>query len=115
MKTDSLELGVMGDCVVYVLSTMLHAPLVAATALLSARGISVVVIDTLGERAMDEIGGSTSAAGLAWRMRMLERTTLLDRLAALGCPVVPWRGAITVDEVLRQHQRRQQLPRVRSR
>ena len=115
MTADSLELGVTGDCIVYVLSTMLHAPLVAATALLSARGVSVVVIDTLGERAMDEIGGPTSAAGLAWRMRMLERSSLLDRLAALGCPVVTWRGPGTVDEVLRQQQRRQQLPRVRSR
>ncbi|HXH80495.1 DUF58 domain-containing protein [Nocardioides sp.] len=115
MTADSLELGVTGDCIVYVLSTMLHAPLVAATALLSARGVSVVVIDTLGERAMDEIGGPTSAAGLAWRMRILERSSLLDRLAALGCPVVTWRGPGTVDEVLRQQQQRQQLPRVRNR
>lgn len=115
MRTDTLELGVTGDSVVYVLSTMLHAPLVAATALLSARGIGVVVIDTLGERAVEEMGGRTSATGLAWRMRMLERSAMLERLSALGCPVVPWRGPGTVDEVLRQQQRRQQLPRVRTR
>jgi len=115
MKNETLELGVRGGCVVYVLSTMLHPPLVTATALLSARGVSVVVIDTLGERPIEEMGGRTSATGLAWRMRMLERAAMLERLAALGCPVVPWQGPGTVDVVLRQQSRRRQLPQVRTR
>ncbi|UUZ58175.1 DUF58 domain-containing protein [Nocardioides sp. B-3] len=84
-----LELGVTGGSVVYVLSTMLHGPIVNASALLSARGVSVVVIDTLGERSLEELGGPTSPAGLAWRMRMIERADLLQRLAAIGCPIVP--------------------------
>jgi len=111
----TLELGVTGGCVVYVLSTMLHAPIVNASALLWARGVSVVVIDTLGERSLDELGGRTSPAGLAWRMRMVERANLLQRLAALGCPIVPWRGRGTVDQVLRQQSRRGQVPQVRAR
>ena len=49
-----------------------------------------------------------SPAGLAWRMRLVERDNLLHRLAALGCPVVPWRGRGTVDDVLRQQARRGQ-------
>ncbi|PUA82012.1 DUF58 domain-containing protein [Nocardioides currus] len=110
-----LELGVTGGCVVYVLSTMLHAPVVTACATLSARGVPVVVIDTLGERSSAEMGGATSPTGLAWRMRMIERATLLQQLAALGCPIVTWRGAGTVDEVLRQLSRRGQVPQVRSR
>ncbi|WP_310526454.1 DUF58 domain-containing protein [Nocardioides sp.] len=112
---ETLELGVTGGCVVYVLSTMLHAPVVNATALLSARGVAVVVIDTLVARDLDELGGPTSAAGLAWRMRMLERDLMLERLASLGCPIVPWRGPGTVDVVLRQQARRGQVPRVRAR
>lgn len=115
VSDQTLELGVTGGSVVYVLSTMLHAPIVNATALLSARGVSVVVIDTLGERSLDELGGPASPAGLAWRMRMLERADLLQRLAAIGCPIVPWRGRGTVDEVLRQQARRGQVPQVRAR
>ena len=37
------------------------------------------------------------------------------RLAALGCPVVAWRGPGTLDDVLRRLARRAQLPRVRVR
>jgi hypothetical protein len=115
VSDQTLELGVTGGSVVYVLSTMLHAPIVNASALLSARGVSVLVIDTLGERSLDELGGPTSPAGLAWRMRMIERANLLQRLSALGCPIVPWRGRGTVDEVLRQQSRRGQVPQVRAR
>ena len=112
---ETLELGVTGGCVVYVLSPMVHAPIVNAAALLSARGVAVVVIDTLGERSLEDLGGRASPAGLAWRMRLVERDNLLQRLAALGCPIVPWRGRGTVDVVLRQQSRRGQLPQVRAR
>jgi hypothetical protein len=40
---------------------------------------------------------------------------VLDRLAALGCPVVAWRGPGTLDDVLRRLARRAQVPRVVSR
>jgi hypothetical protein len=48
-------------------------------------------------------------------MRRLERDEVLARLAALGCPVVAWRGPGTVDDVMRRLARRAQLPQVRTR
>lgn len=110
-----LELGVTGGCMVYVLSTMLHPPVVTAVAQLATRGVPVVVIDTLGERSLDDLGGAASAAGLAWRMRMAERSHLLLRLAAGGAPVVQWRGPGTLDDVLHRQARRARAPRVRAR
>ncbi|CUR60235.1 conserved exported hypothetical protein [metagenome] len=111
----TLDLGVQGDCVVYVLSPMLHLPVVNATATLTRHGVPVLAIDTLGERDLDLLGGPRSRAGLAWRMRRVERDNLLERLVGLGCPVVPWRGPGTVDEVLRRLARRAQQPRMRVR
>lgn len=112
---ERLDLGVTGGSVVYVLSAMLDAPVVNAAALLASRGVAVMVIDTLGRRGLDELGGPRSRAGLAWRMRQIERDDLLDRLVAHGCPVVPWRGPGTLDEVLHRLARRAQVPRVRPR
>jgi hypothetical protein len=51
-------------------------------------------------------------ADLAWRMRLLDRSHLLASLAAAGCPVLPWNGPRTLEEVLRRLARRTQLPRV---
>ena len=112
---EALELGVTGGCVVYVLSPMLHAPIVNTIATLARRGLVVVAIDTLGERSVDELGGPRSPAGLAWRMRRIERDGMLERLAGLGCPVVTWRGPGTLDEVLHRLARRAQVPQVRTR
>ena len=81
----------------------------------SRAGVPVLVIDTLGERDLDALGGPRSRTALAWRMRRVERDNLLDRLAGLGCPVVPWRGPGTVDDVLHRLARRAQQPRVRAR
>ena len=50
---------------------------------------------------------------LAARMRAIQREDRLDHLAALGCPVVTWRGSGTRDEVLTRLARRQRVPRVR--
>ena len=52
---------------------------------------------------------------LAARMQKIERDDRLERLAALGCPVVPWRGPGTLDTVLHQLSRRAQVPKVRAR
>jgi hypothetical protein len=48
-------------------------------------------------------------------MQKIERDDRLRQLAALGCPVVPWRGPGTVDTVLRLLARRAQVPKVRAR
>ncbi len=60
-------------------------------------------------------GTDERLADLAWRMRRLDREDLLLHLAATGCPVVPWRGPGTLDEVLYRLARRAQLPSVRVR
>jgi hypothetical protein len=45
---------------------------------------------------------------------LLERRRELDRLGNLGVPTVRWRGAGTLDEVLRDAARVAAAPRVRS-
>ncbi|CAA9320928.1 MAG: hypothetical protein AVDCRST_MAG36-512 [uncultured Nocardioidaceae bacterium] len=110
---ERLELGAAAGSIVHVLSPMLQASVVTAAATLQRRGLSVVVIDTLGhhEPAEDRL----STAGLAWRMRMVEREDRLDALATLGCPVVRWQGPGTLDEVLQRLARRARVPRVGAR
>lgn len=112
--TGVLQLGVTGGAVVVVLSPMLAESVGTVAATLTRRGVAVLVVDTLPADARPDLpeGADSELAGLAWRMRMLERAVVLDRLAALGCPVVAWRGPGTVDDVLRRLARRAQLPRV---
>ena len=72
-------------------------------------------VDTLPQDAQPAAYGDDqdpALVALAWRMRRIERSVVLERLAALGCPVVPWRGPGTVDDVMRRLARRAQLPRV---
>jgi uncharacterized protein (DUF58 family) len=108
---ERLELGAGAGSVVYVLSPMLFTPLVTATASLQRSGTAVVVIDTLGER--DPGDDRLALPSLAARMQKIERDDRLDRLAELGCPVVPWRGPGTLDTVLQQLARRARVPKVR--
>ena len=54
-------------------------------------------------------------ADLAWRMRRIERDGCSTGWPRLGCPVVPWRGPGTLDDVLHRLARRAQLPQVRVR
>ncbi|WP_374455564.1 DUF58 domain-containing protein [Nocardioides sp.] len=110
---ERLDLGAGAGSVVYVLSPMLFTPLVTATASLLRGGASVVVIDTLGDRSTGE--DPRALASLAARMQQIERDDRLQQLAALGCPVVPWRGPGTLDTVLHQLARRAQVPKVRAR
>jgi uncharacterized protein (DUF58 family) len=110
---ERLDLGAGAGSVVHVLSPMLFTPLVTATASLQRSGTSVIVIDTIGE-AMAAERGRLDLRSLADRMARIERDDRLQRLAALGTPVVPWRGPGTLDTVLRLLARRAQVPRVRA-
>ncbi len=109
-----LQLRVTGGSVVFVFSPMLGAAIVTATASLVQRGLPVVVVDTLPPDASPRVpdGVDPRIADLAWRMRRLERDQVLAGLAALGCPVIAWRGAGTLDDVLRRLARRSSAPRV---
>ncbi|GAA1131407.1 DUF58 domain-containing protein [Nocardioides aquiterrae] len=110
----TLHLGVTGGAVVVVLSPMLAESIGTVAASLTKRGVAVLVVDTLppdAEPAVAE-GADPALAALAWRMRRVERSVVLDRLAALGCPVVAWRGPGTLDDVMHRLARRAQVPRV---
>jgi uncharacterized protein (DUF58 family) len=112
-----LQFGATAGTVVFVLSPMLSELVGTATATLVKRGVPVLVVDTLPPDATPSVleGTDPVVADLAWRMRLLERERVLARLAAMGCPVVPWRGPGTLDIVLRRLSRRAQLPQVRAR
>lgn len=112
-----LDLGVTGGTIVIVLSPMLSPMMATAAAALVRRGLPVLVIDTLPTdlRPASTPGTSDEIVGLAWRMRLLERDAVMARLAAIGTPVVAWRGPGTLDEVLRRLARQARLPRVASR
>ena len=116
-REGSLHLGVTGGAVVIVLSPMLAESIGTVAATLVRRGVAVLVVDTLPPGAEPAVadGVDPALAALAWRMRRIERTVVLDRLAALGCPVVAWRGPGTLDDVMRRLARWAQLPRVVSR
>lgn len=117
LTDEALSLRATAGTVVMLLSPMLQEAMMGAAALLTRRGLAVLVIDTLppGAAPVPGQGRDAQVARLAWRMRRAERDVLLERLAGTGCPVVPWRGPGTLDHVLRRLARRAQLPRVRAR
>jgi uncharacterized protein (DUF58 family) len=117
LPAEGLNLGATAGTIVMILSPMLHDSLVAAAALLTRRGLPTLVIDTLPPDLVPgaDPGIDPVVAALAWRMRRAQRDLLLERLAGTGCPVVPWRGPGTLDDVLRRLARRAQLPQVRVR
>ena len=54
----------------------------------------------------EQLGGELGdhdpvVADLVWRMRLLERERVTSSLDAIGCPVVPWHGRGTIDDVFR--------------
>lgn len=112
-----VRVGVSAGGIAIVLSPMLHTRVAGLAATLVQAGVSVLVVDTLPAGTLQIATRRTdpAVAALAWRMRRLERVTMLDRLRATGCPVVPWRGPGTLDEVLRRLDRQTRAPRMRVR
>jgi uncharacterized protein (DUF58 family) len=105
-----MQFGLTEGTVVVVLSPMLSDQSIAATLMLAARGLSVIVVDTLPEDL--DLGDDDPRLALAWRMRSLEREALLRKVQKAGVPVVTWRGPGTLDEVLRRLGRRASMPRM---
>ncbi len=108
-----MSLGTSPGTVVIVLSPMLSERALAATLTLARRGLTVVVVDPL--TADVDRGEETARGTVAWRLRLLERDTLLARVRSAGVPVVSWQGAGTLDDVLRRLGRRAAMPRPVSR
>jgi uncharacterized protein (DUF58 family) len=105
------------DSLVLVLSPLLRKPILGYIVTLVHSGCTVIAVDTLppdvGET-VDRQQHDERAWPLAWRLRLLERRSELDRLGDLGVPTVRWRGAGTLDEVLRDASRLASAPRIRS-
>lgn len=95
---------------------VLLTPLVGRTvydraATLFRRGHPLVVVDTLPGDAAPAVNSEWTA--LALRLWRLQRATRMHRLAELGVPIVAWRGAGSLDAVLRTLSRAGSAPRVR--
>ncbi|NUR09388.1 MAG: DUF58 domain-containing protein [Nocardioidaceae bacterium] len=102
-----LRFRISAGTVVIVLSPLLSDTAVATTTTLAARGLDVVVVDTLPE---DLRVGDDPRLLLAWRMRTLERDEVVTRVRRAGIPVVPWRGPGTLDQILVRLARRRAAP-----
>lgn len=111
---DQIDFRATAGTVVVVISPMLSEPLATATVRLVRRGLPVIVVDPLppGSTPTVDPDSDMDVSDLAWRMRLLDRSHLLARLSGAGCPVVPWNGPRTLEEVLRRLARRGQLPRL---
>ncbi len=102
-----LRLRLGANTTVVMLSACSSQLALRQAATLSARGLSVIVVDTLPQH----LGGmSDPAITVAWRIRRLERDADLRALNRRGIPVVAWRGPGSLDLVLRDLGRRSSAP-----
>ena len=93
-----------------VLTPLIEPTMVTLTHTLAARGMTTVVIDTFPEHLVHD--PATVHEALAWRIRLLVRAGQLHGLRTRGVPIVPWRGAGSLDHVLRDVARRASAPRM---
>ena len=107
---------IRADSLVIVLSPMLRQTVLGHVVTLAQAGCTVIAVDTLPPDVGQRVGAEHDGRAwpLAWRLRLLERQSELDRLGDLGVPTVAWRGAGTLDEVLRDASRLSAAPRIRS-
>jgi uncharacterized protein (DUF58 family) len=113
VTVDQIDFRTAAGSMVVVLSPMLSEGMATAAVRLLRRGLPVIVVDTLPDDAAATVSSETDPeiGELAWRMRLVERSQVLDSLAAAGCPVVPWNGPRTLDVIVRRLARRARLPR----
>jgi uncharacterized protein (DUF58 family) len=108
---------IRSDSLVLVLSPLLEQAILGHIVTLVHSGCTVIAIDTLPTdvaNVVDVEHQDAQARVLAWRIRLLERRTELDRLGDHGVPTVRWQGAGTLDEVLRNAARLSAAPRMRT-
>ncbi|HEX3929125.1 MAG TPA: DUF58 domain-containing protein [Nocardioides sp.] len=117
VEVDRIDFRTVPGTLVVVLSPMLSDEMATVAVRLLRRGLPVIVVDTLPADAAPSVSTETDPqiASLAWRMRLVERRHVLERLAGAGCPVVAWHGPRTLEEVVRRLALRAQLPRTGAR
>lgn len=113
VEVERIDFRTVPGTLVVVLSPMLSDDMATVAVRFLRRGLPLIVVDTLPPDAAPTVSSETDPeiASLAWRMRLVERHHVLERLAAEGCPVVPWLGPRTLEEVVRRLALRAQLPR----
>lgn len=104
------------ETLVIMLSPLVDPAALQEAVTMSRHGHIVVVVDTLPPGVHARIGDHDEEMmgriELAWRMRTLERRLELERIAALGIPVVPWVGEHSLDRVLLDLARHSTAPRL---
>ena len=111
------RLRVNPGAIVFMCSPLISQSTMQRAISLAARGLTLVVVDTLPSDIVltDEDDRSDESTMLAWRIRMLERQADIRAVIAAGIPVVPWRGPGSLDQVLRDVARRARAPRMAQR
>ena len=108
------RLGIDPGALVVLLSPLIATKPLERAIDWTARGFTVVVIDTLPWTARTGAPPQLDDDPyrvLAQRIRLLERDSEVRRVQRAGVPVVPWRGPGSLDEVLRGVHRRSRGPR----
>ncbi|CAN5198905.1 DUF58 domain-containing protein [soil metagenome] len=103
--------GLDPRALIVALSPLVGESVFARAAALARAGHPVVVVDTLPADAGP--AEQTEWTALALRLWRLRRADRIHRLGELGVPVVEWRGAGSLDAVLRDLARFSTVPRVR--
>jgi hypothetical protein len=90
------------------------SPLISPVALeraisMASHGLSVAVIDTLPA---DVHANEDATTELAWRIRLLERSSEVRAVQQVGVPVIAWGGPGSLDPFLREIARRASAPRM---
>ena len=96
--------------VTVVLSPMASPEGLEQAVLLSGRGGSVIVVDTLPDHVIDD---DDPLLALAWRIRLLERRRELRLARASGIAISQWLGSGSLDHFLRNVARQSSAPRIR--
>jgi uncharacterized protein (DUF58 family) len=100
-----VRFGLRAGTLVVMISALISPQALTHAAMLARSGLSVVVIDALGQD-ITSPGEQEPIGILAWRIRMLERAREVRRIQQAGVPVVPWLGPGSLDVVLRSLARR---------
>jgi uncharacterized protein (DUF58 family) len=101
--------SISGGALVLVLSPLVGDNALNRIAAIARSGHTVLVIDTLPEDAQPPRRSEWTE--VAYRVWHIERSADIGRLGELGIPVVPWRGAGSLDEVLRDLSRAAMAPK----